>query len=90
MLDENDAIEMDEEVEEEEESVCTLCGKVTDALTYIDDVDHVCDECLESRYEQCEICGEYWDLSIIEVHYVESIDKWVCEHCRKDLDLAEE
>ena len=27
-------------------------------LTYVDDVDHVCDECLQDHFTYCDECGE--------------------------------
>lgn len=85
-----DRILSDEELDDEDQEVCTRCGEVCDELTYIDDVEHVCEECLDAFYEKCDICGEYWDLSIIAVRYVERIDKFVCEHCMEDLDPEED
>lgn len=64
---------------------CTSCGKENCKLTIIDDVDRVCDECLDFKYTQCDECGEYWDDSYIEF-FLTKDDKLICEHCREDYD----
>lgn len=66
----------------EEKSICTLCGKEADALTWVTDEDHVCDECLEENYEQCDLCGEYYDISMTE--FYDTDDGHVCEYCYED------
>lgn len=62
---------------------CTMCGKETE-LTILDDVDRVCDECLDSNFTQCEECGEYYS------EYVEFFclkdGRMICEYCREDFD----
>ena len=69
--------------------VCTHCEKRRMVTILCDDL-YVCDECLETWYSQCGICGEYWDPGITEMKYIESLDKIVCEHCREDFDLEED
>ena len=64
--------------------VCTRCGKENCQLTIIDDIDRVCDECLDSAFEQCDICGEYWELGYIEVELTDD-GRFVCEYCLEDL-----
>ena len=66
---------------------CTLCGKEA-ALTTVDDVTHVCPECLDANYFQCEECGESWDESYIEQFWLKD-GRTICEHCREDFDDEE-
>ena len=64
---------------------CSRCGKACTELTYVDGVDHVCDECLEDHFTYCDECGEYWDNDFIEV--VETEDgRQICERCREAED----
>ena len=66
---------------------CTECGKENCSLTILDDVDWLCDECLDSGYTQCDICGEYWP-DHVEFTYTD--DKIICEHCMEDMDDDED
>ena len=65
---------------------CTMCGEEAE-LTILDDVDRVCDECLDSNFTQCEECGEYYS------EYVEFFclkdGRLICEYCREDFDDEE-
>lgn len=65
---------------------CTMCGK-EGRLTILDDVDWLCDECLDSEYTQCDACGEYYP-DIIEF-FVTKDDRLICEYCREDFDDEE-
>ena len=70
---------------------CTLCGAEDVDLTIIDDVDRVCDECLDANYEQCEFCGEYWDYCYVDISPVsDDDDRFICEFCREELELEDE
>ena len=62
---------------------CTMCGK-EGQLTILDDVDWLCDECLDSEYTQCDECGEYYPDTI--EFFVTKDDRLICEHCREDFD----
>lgn len=64
---------------------CTRCKKANCQLTIIDEVDHVCDECLDTFYTQCDDCGEYWEDSYVEF-FVTADDRLICEHCRENYD----
>ena len=63
---------------------CTDCGKENAALIILDNVDWICEECLDSVYTQCDICGEYWPDGVIEFTYTD--DKIICEYCMEDID----
>lgn len=63
---------------------CTNCGKQA-LLTILDDVDWVCEECLDSLFIQCDICGEYYD----GIEFYDIDDKCVCEYCAEDLQEAD-
>ena len=63
---------------------CTICGKEA-KLTTVDEVTHVCDECLDANYFQCEECGEYWDDSYVEQFWLKD-GRTICEHCKEDFD----
>jgi hypothetical protein len=70
---------------------CTECGKNNCIITILDEVDQLCDECLDSSYTQCDVCGEY---------YPDDLDwfclkdgRLACEYCIEDFaeeDIAEE
>ena len=62
---------------------CTECGKENTSLTILDDVDWLCQECLDSSYTQCDICGEYRP-DHIEFTYTD--DKVICEYCMEDME----
>ena len=67
---------------------CTQCGKENCHLTVVDEQIHVCDECLDANYFQCEECGEYWDDSYVEQFWLKD-GRTICEHCREDFDDEE-
>lgn len=64
---------------------CTRCEKDNCQLTIIDDIERVCDECLDTFFTRCDDCGEYWDDSYVEF-FVTTDDRLICEHCREDYD----
>lgn len=63
---------------------CTDCGKENCSLIIIDDVGSLCEECLDSSYTQCSICGEYWNDSYVEFTYTD--DQIICEYCMDDIE----
>ena len=65
---------------------CTSCGKEA-KLTILDDVDQLCDECLDSEYTQCQECGEYYP-DHVEFFCLKD-GRLICEHCREDFDDEE-
>lgn len=67
---------------------CTLCGKKNCALTMIDEVDQVCEDCLDEEYIQCEECDEYWKWDIIKFYNLKD-GRTICEHCAEDVDPEE-
>ena len=67
---------------------CTYCGAENVELTIVDDVEHLCDECLDSLYQQCDICKNYYDPGIIEFRIL-SDGRFVCEYCAEDFDEDE-
>ena len=64
---------------------CTRCEQEDCQLTVIDDIDRVCDECLDAFYTQCDDCGEYWEDGCIEF-FLTTDDRLICEYCRADYD----
>lgn len=66
---------------------CTQCGKEA-KLTTVDEEIRVCEECLETFFTQCDICGEYWDDSYVEF-FATKDGRLICEHCREDFDDEE-
>lgn len=64
---------------------CTDCGKENCDLIVLDDVVRVCEECLESNYTQCDVCGEYWADGYVEFTVTDD-DKLVCEYCMEDME----
>jgi hypothetical protein len=63
--------------------VCTDCGKQDQSLIVLDDETSVCDECLETNYTQCHICGEYWNDAYVEFYFPDD-GRIICEHCMED------
>ena len=64
--------------------ICTKCGKEAD-LTIIDEVDRVCESCLENEYIQCDECKEYWLWDAIAFYKLKD-GRTLCEHCAEDVD----
>ena len=62
---------------------CTLCGQEDCKLIVVDEVTHVCEDCLEEEYFQCDGCKEYWAYDDVEFFHL--LDgRTICEHCRED------
>lgn len=66
---------------------CTDCGKQSCTLTVLDEVDMLCDECLDSAYTQCDICNEYWPDGVIEFTYTGN--GIICEYCMEEISGEE-
>lgn len=62
---------------------CTDCGKEKMDLMILDDVDRLCEQCLDASYIRCDICGEYYS-DTIDFTYTD--DQTICEYCMEDLD----
>ena len=68
---------------------CTTCGAEDVLCTFIDDVDRVCDTCLDNDFQFCDICEEYWSTDAVE--FTELNDgRMACENCAEDLEEEEE
>lgn len=64
---------------------CTCCGQEYDHLNTIGDEDHVCDFCLESAFQFCDECEEYYDVGSVDF-FVTTDDRIVCQYCAEDMD----
>ncbi len=71
-----------------EGGICTCCGKQVDKLTMVGENEEICDDCLISEYEQCDRCGNYYQLNIIDFYDVD--DEHICEYCYVDEEEDEE
>ena len=65
---------------------CTYCGKENVQITILDDVERLCEECLDSFYSECDICHEYYDPGIVEFYRLKNDGGFVCEYCAEDFD----
>ena len=64
---------------------CTNCGLDNVELNVLDDVNHICNDCLDGNYFFCEDCNQYWHCDYVE-RYELSDGRTVCEHCLEDVD----
>lgn len=64
---------------------CTMCGKENCEVTIVDEVEHVCEECLDNEYIFCDECKEYWLWDAIKFYHLKD-DRTLCEHCAEDID----
>lgn len=64
---------------------CTLCGEGNRKLLIVDEAAHICEECLEEEYFQCDECKEYWAYDDVEFFHLKD-GRTICEHCREDFD----
>ena len=64
---------------------CTLCGESNRKLLIVDEVAHICEECLEEEYFQCDECKEYWAYDDVEFFHLKD-GRTICENCRDDFD----
>lgn len=67
---------------------CTMCGKKNTSLTVVDEEAHVCEDCLDNEYIQCEECGEYWLYDAIKFYHLKD-EHILCEHCAEDVEESE-
>lgn len=63
---------------------CTMCGKKDCELTIVDEVEHVCEECLGNEYIFCDECKEYWLWDAIRFYNLKD-GRTLCEHCGEDI-----
>ena len=61
---------------------CTCCGESDLDLIILNDDDHICMECLESAYQKCDVCGEYWPMEMVDFIG----EKAVCSYCAEEMD----
>ena len=64
---------------------CTMCGKENCELTIVDEVEHVCEDCLGNEYIYCDECKEYWLWDAIQFYNLKD-GRTLCEHCGEDVD----
>lgn len=67
---------------------CTMCGKKDCDLTIVDEVAHVCEDCLGNEYIFCDECKEYWLWDAIKFYNLKD-GRTLCEHCGEDVDPDE-
>ena len=64
---------------------CTCCGERDVEVTIVNEVEHLCEDCLDADYFYCDECGEYWHADYVKSY--ELVDgRVVCEHCFEDID----
>ena len=63
---------------------CTMCGAEDCELTIVDEVEHVCEDCLDNEYIQCDECKEYWLYDAIKFYNLKD-GRTLCEHCAEDI-----
>lgn len=61
---------------------CTCCGESDVDLIILNDDDHICTECLESDYQKCDECGEYWPIDMVDFIG----EKAVCSYCAEEME----
>lgn len=64
---------------------CTECGKENTPLMAMNDVDFLCEECVDELYFFCEECQEYYHCDYWE-SYATKDGRVICENCREDFD----
>ena len=67
---------------------CTMCGEENRNLTIVDEVAHVCSECLDNEYFYCDECHEYWLCDVVEYYELDD-GRTVCEYCYEDIEEEE-
>lgn len=67
---------------------CTMCGETDCNLTIVDEAAHVCEDCLDNEYIQCDECHEYWLWDAILFYNLKD-GRTLCEHCAEDIDEDE-
>lgn len=63
---------------------CTLCGKENVPLTIIDEIDQVCEECLDASFFFCDECGEYYADTVTQ-HWLTD-GRCICDNCIDEFD----
>lgn len=64
---------------------CTSCGKENVEIRILDDVERLCEECLDSLYQECDICHEFYDPGVIDFSVLKD-GRFVCEYCADGFD----
>lgn len=67
---------------------CTMCGKQKRKLLIVDEEAHVCQDCLDNEYIQCDECKEYWLWDAIMFYHLKD-ERTLCEHCAEDVEEDE-
>jgi hypothetical protein len=67
---------------------CTECGEENCELTIVDEVTHVCEDCLDNEYIKCEECNQHWKWDSIKFFNLKD-GRTLCEHCAEDIDKEE-
>ena len=63
---------------------CTTCGKENVKVNIVDEVNHLCEDCIDEDYFYCEECNQYWHYDFVEFFDLDD-GRTVCEHCYKDI-----
>ena len=64
---------------------CTECDTENVQVVCFDDGSALCEECLDSMYQLCDVCGEYYDPEYVEF-FVHKDGRMICEYCADDFD----
>lgn len=64
------------------EGTCGMCGE-KGPVTCIGEDSYYCEECLESAFTQCDVCGQYYS-DTVEFEAVDG--KHVCEFCVEEIE----
>ena len=67
---------------------CTECGAENVKVVHFDDGSALCENCLDSLYQQCDICKEYYDPGVIDFAILKD-GRFVCEYCVEEFDPDE-
>jgi hypothetical protein len=62
---------------------CTECGAENVKVVCFDDGSKLCEECLESLYQQCDVCKEYYDPEYVEF-FAHKDGRFICEYCTEN------
>lgn len=64
---------------------CTMCGKKNCDLLIVDEVNHVCQNCLDNEFIYCDECQEYWLWDALVFYHMKD-GRTICENCIEDFD----
>ena len=64
---------------------CTECGTENVKVISFDDGACLCEECIDSLYEKCDICDEYFEPEYVEF-FVHKDGRMICEYCAENFD----